>query len=121
MGGLISMYAICEYPLVFGGAACLSTHWTGIYTAHDNPLPNVLLSYFKAHVPSARSHKLYFDYGTKTLDTLYKPFQLQADKIMKAKGYSSDIFVSSEFVGADHSERSWNARFAIPALFLLKK
>lgn len=31
MGGLISMYAICEYPEVFGAAACLSTHWTGIY------------------------------------------------------------------------------------------
>lgn len=26
MGGLISMYAVCEYPDVFGGAACLSTH-----------------------------------------------------------------------------------------------
>lgn len=29
MGGLISLYALCEYPEVFGGAACLSTHWTG--------------------------------------------------------------------------------------------
>ena len=29
MGGLISMYAICEYPKVFGGAACMSTHWPG--------------------------------------------------------------------------------------------
>ena len=27
MGGLISLYAICEYPDIFGGAACLSTHW----------------------------------------------------------------------------------------------
>ena len=26
MGGLISMYAVSEYPEVFGGAACLSTH-----------------------------------------------------------------------------------------------
>ncbi len=26
MGGLISLYAICEYPMVFGGVACLSTH-----------------------------------------------------------------------------------------------
>jgi len=31
MGGLISMYAICEYPEVFGGAACLSTHWPPVY------------------------------------------------------------------------------------------
>lgn len=31
MGGLISMYALCEYPEVFGGAACLSAHWPGIF------------------------------------------------------------------------------------------
>ena len=28
MGGMISAYAIAEYPDVFGGAACLSTDWT---------------------------------------------------------------------------------------------
>ncbi len=27
MGGLISLYAICEYPQIFGGAGCVSTHW----------------------------------------------------------------------------------------------
>lgn len=27
MGGLISLYAICRYPNIFGRAACLSTHW----------------------------------------------------------------------------------------------
>jgi enterochelin esterase-like enzyme len=27
MGGLISVYAFCKYPEVFGGAACMSTHW----------------------------------------------------------------------------------------------
>jgi enterochelin esterase-like enzyme len=26
MGGLISLYAMSEYPQVFGAAACLSTH-----------------------------------------------------------------------------------------------
>ena len=30
MGGLISAYAISEYPNVFGGAACLSTHWPAL-------------------------------------------------------------------------------------------
>ena len=33
MGGLISMYAVCEYPKVFGGAACLSTLATKRYLA----------------------------------------------------------------------------------------
>jgi predicted alpha/beta superfamily hydrolase len=27
MGGLIALYGVLEYPHVFGGAACLSTHW----------------------------------------------------------------------------------------------
>jgi len=27
MGGLMSLYAICEYTHIFGGAGCLSTHW----------------------------------------------------------------------------------------------
>ncbi len=27
MGGLISLYALTEYPQVFGKVACLSTHW----------------------------------------------------------------------------------------------
>ena len=27
MGGLASLYAVCEYPHLFQGAGCLSTHW----------------------------------------------------------------------------------------------
>lgn len=27
MGGLISLYATLEYPHIFAGAGCLSTHW----------------------------------------------------------------------------------------------
>lgn len=29
MGGLISLYAMCEYPQTFGNAICMSTHWLG--------------------------------------------------------------------------------------------
>jgi pimeloyl-ACP methyl ester carboxylesterase len=29
MGAIISLYAIAEYPQVFGAAGCLSTHWLG--------------------------------------------------------------------------------------------
>ncbi|RKR84458.1 putative alpha/beta superfamily hydrolase [Mucilaginibacter gracilis] len=121
MGGLISMYAICEYPDVFGGAACLSTHWTGIFTNQNNPIPSAFLHYLDAHLPSPKNHKIYFDYGSKTLDSLYKPYQLQADGIMKAKGYTPKNWISLEFPGEDHSEKSWRKRLDIPLLFLLKK
>lgn len=121
MGGLISMYAICEYPEVFGGAACLSTHWPGTFTVENNPVPAAFLKYLKDHLPLPANHRIYFDYGSETLDALYKPFQLQADEIMKAKGYTSKNWISLEFPGENHSEKAWNKRFNIPAQFLLEK
>jgi len=121
MGGLISMYAICEYPKVFGGAACLSTHWTGIFTTTDNPIPASFLQYLKTHLPSPKNHKIYFDYGSATLDAMYKPYQLQADSIMKAAGYTETNWTTREYPGADHSENSWRKRFDSPVLFLLGK
>jgi enterochelin esterase-like enzyme len=119
MGGLISLYAICEYPHVFGGAACLSTHWTGLFTANENPIPAVMMQYLKTNLPDAKNHKLYFDYGSKTLDTLYKPFQQQVDQLMRLKGYTAKNWMTREFIGADHSEKSWNKRLYVPVLFLL--
>ena len=121
MGGLISMYAICEYPGVFGGAACLSTHWPGIFSVEGNPIPAAFLDYLKSHLPSPKSHKLYFDYGTETLDALYEPFQQQADEIIKRKGFSRKNWMSRKFAGADHSEQAWRNRLDIPITFLLGK
>ncbi|QNA45287.1 alpha/beta hydrolase [Lacibacter sediminis] len=121
MGGLISMYAICEYPNVFGGAACLSTHWPGIFATENNPIPATFIRYLKNNLPNPSSHKIYFDYGTAGLDSLYKPFQLQADEVMKAKGYTSINWLSKEFTGEDHSENAWRKRLNLPLIFLLKK
>jgi predicted alpha/beta superfamily hydrolase len=121
MGGLISMYAVCEYPQVFGGAACMSTHWMGLFTVADNPLPDAMLSYLSSHLPSPENHLLYFDHGTATLDAMYAPFQQRADSIIRAAGYTTKNFMSRVFDGADHSENSWSERLAIPLLFLLPK
>lgn len=121
MGGLISMYALCEYPSVFGGAACLSTHWLGVFMSKGNPVPAAFMRYLRAHLPSPKNHAIYFDYGTKTLDSLYKPFQKRADAIMKAKGYTARQWITREFIGEDHSERAWRKRLDIPMLFLLRK
>ena len=73
MGGLISWYAICEYPQIFSGAACLSTHWPGIFEAKNNPIPQKFFEYLKNNLPDPSTHKFYFDYGTEALDTLYEP------------------------------------------------
>lgn len=121
MGGLISFYAVCEYPKVFGGAACLSTHWPGTFDVRNNPIPDAFLEYLRKNLPNPEKHRFYFDYGTATLDALYEPFQLKADAIMKEAGYSAENWITKKFEGADHSERAWKQRFEIPVQFLLGK
>lgn len=120
MGGLISMYAICEYPNVFGGAACLSTHWPGIFVAENNPVPGAFVRYLESKLPDPKNHRIYFDYGTETLDAMYEPFQKQVDQVMMEKGFSSSNWNTMKFEGDDHSEESWNKRLHIPLEFLLR-
>ena len=112
MGGLISAYAICEYPEVFGGAACFSTHWP--------PLDGVFVEYIKDNLPDPASHNIYFDHGTEDLDGEYGPYQLQVDSAMEAKGYvSGENWITMKFEGQGHNERAWRSRFHISMEFLL--
>lgn len=121
MGGLISMYAICEYPKVFGGAACLSTHWPGGNPNNSDLLANSFFEYMKENVPSPKNHKIYFDYGTKTMDKFYPKYAPIVDKIFKDKGYNKTNYRNLKFEGASHSEESWQKRLDIPLTFLLRK
>ena len=121
MGGLISMYAICEYPEVFGGAACISTHWPGTFSSENNPIPDAFLNYMNSHLPDPKTHQFYFDYGNKTLDALYPELQKKVDLLMKNKGFTPSTWTTQFFEGKDHSEKSWTERLHIPFEFLLKK
>src|SRR5262249_20224624 len=50
-GALISLYAVCEYPDVFGGAGCVSTHW---------PIGDgLMIEYVKDRLPDPKTHRLY--------------------------------------------------------------
>lgn len=118
MGGLISIYAICEYPEVFYGAACISTHWPGIFAIENNPIPKIFYEYLSKSLPNPTNHKIYFDHGTATLDALYPPLQQEVDKLMVAKGYTSKNWITKQFMGADHSEKAWHERLHIPLAFL---
>ena len=117
MGGLISMYALCEYPEIFGGAACLSTHWIGTFSNENNPIPQTFFNYMETHLPDAQTHKLYFDYGTETLDALYLKYQSKVDELLNNHGYNTNL----KFDGHDHSEVSWSNRLKTPLIFLLGK
>jgi len=119
MGGLMSMYAVSEYPDVFGGAACLSTHWVGAQSIEDNPLPDAIFSYMEEYLPQAGKHKLYFDYGNKTLDEHYPQYAPRVDEVLKQKGYTPKDSKNLFFEGTNHSENAWNKRLDQPLLFLL--
>lgn len=121
MGGLISMYAISEYPNVYGAAACISTHWPGAGVFKGSPFPKAIFDYMRANIPSPEDHRFYFDYGTKTLDQYYPQYAPNVDQIMADKGYDESNFVNRKFEGTDHSENSWNQRLDIPFTFLLGK
>lgn len=112
-GALISLYAICEYPDVFGGAGCVSTHW---------PIAKgAMIDYAAGKLPDPATHKLYFDFGTLTLDKPYEPYQNRMDQAMKARDYVADRnWMTRKYEGADHSERAWRKRVNVPLEFLLK-
>lgn len=111
MGGLISLYAISEYPKIFGAAGCVSTHF---------PIGDgIVIDYMKMSLPSPGKHRIYFDYGTETLDSTYEPFQLRADEVMRAKGFTEVNWLTKKFEGEEHSEKSWRKRVDTPIIFLL--
>src|SRR5690606_7806625 len=112
MGGLISLYALARHPEVFAGAAAVSTHWP----AGDG----ITIDWFARMLPVAGSHRLYFDYGTETLDAAYEPFQRRMDHAMPALGYREGVdWITLRFEGHAHSEASWRERVDRPLRFLL--
>ena len=114
MGALISAYAVCEYPRVFGGAGCVSTHWPAADGA--------MIEYLKTHLPAPRAHKFYFDFGTETLDSAYAPYQMRADEVLLRAGYTEGFdLVTRKFEGEEHSEKAWRKRVDIPLVFFLHK
>lgn len=127
MGGLMSVYAMSEYPDVFGGAGCLSTHWIG--TKDGNPaFPEAMLDYLRLKMPRDGEHKVYFDHGTVELDGLYSPWEEKVLSLMDSLGYqakgngvAADEATIDSYVdeGARHEEKYWKRRVERPLRFLL--
>lgn len=120
MGGLISWYALCEYPNVFGGAICMSTHWAN--NQMDSPsIPDSFRKHLLTKLPSSSSHSIYFDHGTIGLDANYPQHQILTDTIMRFKGYNNTNWTTKIFTGDDHNETCWANRLNVPLKFALKK
>ncbi len=124
MGGLISLYALCNYPEVFGGAACMSTHLSMNFfdpKFKSELWAEGLRDYVKEHLPSANSALLYMDGGTVELDDTYRPYQNKLNAVISGLGWDSAHFVYYLFEGHKHMETYWAERLDQPFVFLLKK
>jgi len=119
MGGLISLYALAEYPGVFGGAGCLSTHWPFSLRNNSPAFTKTVIQYLEPRLEGMRNSKIYFDYGTATLDAWYEPHQKMIDSLFQAHGFTGDQYMSRKFEGAEHNEAAWAQRLDIPLTFLL--
>ncbi len=121
MGGLMSIYAISEYPDVFGTALCLSTHWIGGNEIVDS-FAQGIYDYLDKNLPSASNHRLYIDRGTETLDAYYGQKDEMMKSLMRKKGYNKQSNFK-DFVdqGGAHEEKSWAKRVELPLKFFLSK
>lgn len=121
-GGLISSYALCRYPEVFGGAACLSTH-SSLMNPHTNidqkPASVVYLEYLRANLPADTEHILYMDCGDCPIDSAYKESQAAINQMIDELDWNEENYMYRFFPGQSHSENDWRSRLDIPVRFLL--
>lgn len=113
MGGLVSLYLLCEYPGVFATAGCLSTHWS---SGKERTV-----DWFIPRLPAPGDHRIYFDHGTAGLDAGYAPWQSRIDRALLDGGWKfGRDFVSHCYYGADHNEPDWRMRLEVPLNFMLR-
>ena len=126
MGGLISMYATFEYPEIFSGAACISTHWLGSSRnkngEYDRRFPFSIFDYMQDNIPDSTNHRFWFDYGDAQgdLDSYYVDYAPYLDSIFNKNGYDSKKFKNIRYFGEKHNEKSWTKRLDEIFEFLLK-
>ena len=111
MGGLISLYALCHYPQVFGLAGCLSTHF---------PIgAGQIEEWMRDNLPQPGSHRLYFDFGGRGGDREYGVHHLRVRSFLDGLGWrdGSDYLIR-RFPDATHNERAWRKRLHVPLRFL---
>lgn len=113
MGGLISLYALCEYPEVFSGAVCMSSHLSMAYLSmgkQNEAWAKGFQEYLLDRLPSQEGHRVYMDHGTKLLDADYGPYQERVDSVFQEKGWDKDHYMSLVYEGHTHDEICWGLR-----------
>lgn len=112
MGGLLSLYAFCEYPDVFGMAGCLSTSMTVI----GEPL----IAFLKARNVSDKDRRIYMDYGIEWDLPAYRALHQRVVQAWQDNGFAKERDLQVKFYsGQPHAESAWRSRVHVPLKFLL--
>lgn len=121
MGGLISLYAIAEYPDTFRRAAAVSIHWplTEPEGAMAQQADAAMQAYLATSGIDASKHTIWFDHGTETLDAAYPPHAIAMESWFRAQGWDESQAIFTSYPGTDHSEGAWAARADQILTFLL--
>ena len=127
-GGHIALYAQGQYPKVFGASASLSMPWLMASPAKDDVHIQadtaVLTTAWRLWLQNSGMkpgrNRVYSDQGTVGLDGLFTPYDTAITAMMRAHGWNENVFASPVYDGAEHSEKDWRKRVAVPLQFVLK-
>lgn len=111
MGGLISFYALYDYPDIFSKAACLSS---GFFFDDGD-----IMSKIKSDLSPFRNSKIYLDCGGKDLDYDFLPTNQLVKELLNNDKQISVLY--EEFPEDPHNEVAWSSRLDIPFKFLFPK
>ena len=127
-GGHIALYAQGQYPKVFGASASLSMPWLMASPAKDDAhiradtavLTAAWGMWLDRSGMKPGLNRVYSDQGTVGLDGLFTPYDVAITAMMRAHGWNETVFASPIYEGAQHSEKDWRVRVAVPLEFVLK-
>ena len=110
LGGLISHYAIYEYPDVFSKAGIFSpSYWWG-----EGPFDQV------ASTDLPKDTRLCFLVGGKEGASMVAPMQNMVSKIL-TKGHPTDQVTAKVNPMGEHNEKFWRVEFQEAVRWLFKK
>lgn len=109
MGGLISYYAILQFPDVFGKAGIFSpSYWAA----------GQQVSWFE-NQPAAQEARLYFYMGGKEGDSMVPDVERVYQAVL-SKGHATEQTQYHLVADADHNEAAWRNEFKTAVLWMFK-
>lgn len=131
MGGLISLYLVRAHSDVFSACGCVSTHvpfspamardFLGLERGDSADLETpYLIQDANAGADLPEDIRLYFDWGTTTLDAEYGAIMEELQPWLESQGFiQGDTYAYREFEGAPHNEAAWRDRVHLQLAWLL--